>query len=84
MPRKPTEHEDEYFARLEFERQRKVLDEREVRPAETEREHTLSVVRGRCPKCGAELIPSPIGASSSTSARAAKGCGWTSVSSIAS
>jgi hypothetical protein len=47
MPGKPTEHQDEYFARLEFERQRKVLDEREVRAAETEREHTLSVVRGR-------------------------------------
>ncbi len=60
MPAKPTEHEDEYFARLEFERQRKVLDEREVRAAETEREHTLSVVRGRCPKCGAELILRPL------------------------
>jgi uncharacterized protein len=59
MPGKPTEHQDEYFARLEFERQRKVLDERGVRAAETEREHTLSVVRGRCPKCGAELIAVP-------------------------
>jgi len=40
MSVKPTEQEDEYFARLE-------------------RQRTLSVVRGRCPKCGAELIPVP-------------------------
>jgi hypothetical protein len=31
MPGKPTEQEDEYCARLEFERQRKVLDEPDVR-----------------------------------------------------
>jgi hypothetical protein len=31
MPGKPTEQEDEYFARPEFERQRKVLDERDAR-----------------------------------------------------
>jgi hypothetical protein len=59
MPVKPTEQEDEYFARLEFERQRKVLDERDTRAAEDERRRMLSVVRGRCPKCGAELIPVP-------------------------
>jgi len=47
MPGKPTEQEDEYFARLEFERKRKVLDEREARAAEDVRRHTLSVVRGR-------------------------------------
>jgi hypothetical protein len=56
MPGKPTEQEDEYFARLEFERQRKVLDERESRAAEDEQRRILSVVRGRCPKCGAALI----------------------------
>lgn len=59
MPTKPTEQEDEYFARLEFERRRKVLDERETRAAEEEERRILSVVRGRCPKCGAELIPVP-------------------------
>ena len=59
MPWKSTEQEDEYFAQVEFERQRKVLDEREARAAEDERGRMLSVVRGRCPKCGAELIPVP-------------------------
>jgi uncharacterized protein len=55
MPEKPTEQEDEYFARLEFERRRKVLDERDARTAED----IPSVMRGRCPKCGAGLIPVP-------------------------
>jgi hypothetical protein len=50
---KPTEQEEEYFARLEFERQRKVLDEREARAAKDERRRMPSVARGRCPKCGA-------------------------------
>ncbi len=45
MPGKPTEQEDEYFARLEFERKRKVLDEREARAAED--------VRQLLPWCGA-------------------------------
>jgi uncharacterized protein len=56
MPVKPTEQEDEYFARLEFERQRKALRERAV---EDEHRSTLSEGRGRCPKCDAELIPVP-------------------------
>ena len=59
MPVKPTEQEDEYFARLEFERRRKVLDERESQAAAEERQRILAVARGRCPKCGAELIPVP-------------------------
>ena len=59
MPGKPTDQEDEYFARLEFERKRKILDEREARTAEDERRRILSVAGGRCPNCGAELIPVP-------------------------
>ena len=59
MPVKPTEQEEEYFARLEFERRRKILDERESQAAEEERQRILAVARGRCPKCGAELVPVP-------------------------
>jgi hypothetical protein len=59
MPVKPTDQEDEYFARLEFERRRKVLDERETEAAEGERQRILAVAGGRCPKCGAELVPVP-------------------------
>jgi hypothetical protein len=35
MPGKPTEQEDQYFARLDFERRRKVLDERQARRSKT-------------------------------------------------
>ena len=59
MPMKPTEREEEYFARLEFERRRKLLDERETQAAEEERQRILAIARGRCPKCGAELVPVP-------------------------
>lgn len=59
MPVKPTEQEDEYFARLEFERRRKILDDRETPAAEEERQRVFALAGGRCPKCGAELIPVP-------------------------
>ncbi len=59
MPVKPTEQEEEYFARLEFERRKKVLEEQESRSTEEERLRILTVARGRCPKCGAELVPVP-------------------------
>src|SRR2546425_6556255 len=59
MPEKPTQQEEEYFARLEFERRRKGLDERETQAAEEERQRILAVARGRCPKCAGELIPVP-------------------------
>jgi hypothetical protein len=59
MPVKPTEQEDEYFARQEFERRKKVLEEQGSRSTEEERLRILAVARGRCPKCGAELVPVP-------------------------
>ena len=59
MPVKPTEQEDEHFARLEFERRRKILAGREATGAEEERLRVLEVARNRCPKCGAHLVPVP-------------------------
>jgi len=59
MPVGPSEQEDEYFARQEFERRRKALVEREPRAVDEERQRILAVARGRCPKCGAELVPVP-------------------------
>ena len=54
---KPSSQEEEYFARLEFERRRK--------EAEARRREELEDVRGRpmglgamlCPRCGSELVP---------------------------
>ena len=59
MPVKPTEQEDEYFARLEFERRKQVIAERETETAEEERQRILPVARGRCPKCAGELVAVP-------------------------
>jgi hypothetical protein len=59
MAVKPTEQEDEYFARLEFERRRKALDESGARPAGENQPEVASGAGGRCPKCGAALIPVP-------------------------
>jgi hypothetical protein len=56
MSRKPSESEDEYFARLEFERRKHEAREREGKAAETERQKVLAVAKGRCPKCGAPLV----------------------------
>ncbi len=56
MPVKPTEQDEEYFARLEFERRKKALAEQEGRVAEEERMRVLAVAKDRCPKCGAALL----------------------------
>jgi hypothetical protein len=59
MPVKPSEQEDEYFARQEFERRKRALEDQAGRATEEERQRILAVARGRCPKCGAELVPVP-------------------------
>lgn len=56
MSVKPTEQEEEYFARLEFERRRKALADQESRAAEEEHLRILAVAKDRCPKCGAPLV----------------------------
>jgi uncharacterized protein len=53
---KLNEQEEEYFARLEFERRRKAAEE-ERRKLETEERKRLRDLHCmRCPKCGAELV----------------------------
>lgn len=56
MPVTPGEQEEEYFARQEFERRKKVLVEQEGSAAEGERQRILAVARNRCPKCAAPLV----------------------------
>jgi hypothetical protein len=56
MPVTPSDQEDEYFARQEFERRKREMVERDQRVASQERERILSVARGRCPKCAAGLV----------------------------
>ncbi len=53
---KPSMHEDEYFARHEFERQKKEREENQQALAAEEKTRLKELHRMRCPKCGMELI----------------------------
>jgi hypothetical protein len=56
MLEKPSEQEEEYFARLEFERRKNVLAAQESQAAAEERQRVLAVASNHCPKCGAPLV----------------------------
>ena len=53
MPVKPTANEEEYFARQEAERRRKVAQERQAQLESKEMARALRFMR--CPKCGSAL-----------------------------
>ena len=55
MPVKPTASEEEYFARQEAERRRKVAEERQAKLEAEERERARSLHFMKCPKCGMQL-----------------------------
>lgn len=55
MPVKPSEKEEEYFARLELERRKKDEEEKIKRMAEDEKRRLKELHYMRCPKCGMEL-----------------------------
>lgn len=55
MPEKPFDKEDEYFARIEFERLKKLQEEREQQMAEEEKKRLRELHSMRCPKCGMQL-----------------------------
>ncbi len=56
MVKKPSELEEEYFARLEFERRKKIEEEKHKQLAEQEKQRLRELHYMRCPKCGMELI----------------------------
>jgi hypothetical protein len=59
MPVKPSEQEDEYFTKLEFERRKQVLA-KQTRSTQGDAFHDeTAVVPYCCPKCGADLITVP-------------------------
>jgi hypothetical protein len=55
MPVKPSEKEEEYFARLELERRKKNEQEKLKRLAEEEKQRLKELHYMRCPSCGMEL-----------------------------
>jgi len=56
MTLKPSEKEEEYFARMEFERKKKVEEEKNRRLVGEEKKNLAALHQMRCPKCGLELI----------------------------
>jgi uncharacterized protein with PIN domain len=56
MPVKPSEKEEEYFARQEFERKKKDQQESLARLEAEEKERLKELHYMRCPKCGMKLI----------------------------
>jgi hypothetical protein len=56
MSRKPTESEEEYFARVEFERKKKAEEENRKKLADAEKQRLKEQHFMRCPKCGMQLV----------------------------
>jgi len=56
MQRKPSEKEEEYFARIEFEKRKKAEEEKQRQLAEEEKRRLKELHYMRCPKCGMGLI----------------------------
>ena len=56
MPVKPTEKEEEYYAKMEFERKQKLEVQKQRALSEEQRKRSQELHRMKCPKCGMELI----------------------------
>jgi len=53
---KPSEKEEEYFARMEFEKKKKQEEEKQKKLAGVEKKKLKELHDMKCPKCGMELI----------------------------
>jgi len=56
MPIKPTEQEDEYFARIEKEMKEKIAKQKKEHVSKEEREKRRELHFMKCPKCGMDLM----------------------------
>jgi uncharacterized protein with PIN domain len=56
MVKKPSELEEEYMARVEYEKRKKLEEEKHKKLAEEEKKRLKELHYMRCPKCGMELI----------------------------
>jgi hypothetical protein len=56
MAGKPSKNEEEYFARIEFERMKKLEEEKHRKLKEDDKKRLKELHYMRCPKCGLELI----------------------------
>jgi len=69
MPVKPSDKEEEYFARIEMERRRKTEEERIKAIEIAERQRLKEMHFMRCPKCGMELQEVDVTANARNNAR---------------
>jgi uncharacterized protein len=53
---KPSDKEDEYFARIEFEKKKKLEHEKNLKMAADEKKRLQELHFMHCPKCGVDLI----------------------------
>jgi hypothetical protein len=56
MALKPSEKEEEYFAKIEFEKKKKRQEEKHAELKEEEKKRMKELHFMKCPKCGMELI----------------------------
>ena len=56
MAMKPSEKEEEYFARMEFERKKKIEEDKHRQLLTEEKKKLQELHYMKCPKCGMELI----------------------------
>ncbi len=56
MPNKPTEQEEEYFARLDFEKKKRAEAKNHAKMVEEEKSKLKELHYMHCPKCGMNLI----------------------------
>ena len=54
--RKPSESEEEYFTRIEYERRKQVEEEKQRKMAAEEKRQRKELHFMHCPKCGMQLI----------------------------
>jgi len=52
----PSEREEEYFARMEFEKRKRLEEEKHKKFIEEDKKRLKELHYMRCPKCGMELI----------------------------
>jgi uncharacterized protein len=55
-PVKPTEKEEEYFARLELEKKKKIAEEQRAKLSKDEKKRLKELHYMHCPKCGSDLV----------------------------
>ncbi len=56
MPKKPSENEEEFVARMEYARLKKIEEDKHKNLAEEEKKRRKELHFMSCPKCGMELI----------------------------